>query len=182
MRVWCFVVVGFCAACPAPPVIDGCPDVDALCPGLSCVERRQNADGCPTCECAVQACLIDEDCEARSPPQRCSVTPDICEPPPGCTDDDDSSGCAAACFGRCVEFGDVGGGAFCVGDNDCASFDGACRFDDRFCLIDPQRPGLCSGWCVAGCNDVETIALDPRSGQCFDFKDSCLPPDFREGC
>lgn len=134
------------------------------------------------CECEVQACLIPEDCETRSPPQRCSIAPQICEPAPACTDGDDDTDCPAACFGRCVAFGNAGGGVFCVGDGDCASVSGFCRFDDRFCLIDEARPGVCSGWCASECLEVETIAVDPRSGICFDFKDSCIPPDFIEGC
>ncbi len=180
MRAWFVVVVIACAAgCPpVTPVPDPCPDLQALCPSLNCVEPKLNSDGCATCECAVQACLINEDCGAHEPPQRCSVAPTICEPPLACTDDDDSTVCGAACFGRCVDI--TGDSGFCVTESDCGT--GSCRFDGRFCLIDDARPDVCSGWCVDGCAEVETIARDPRTGQCFDFNDSCLPPGFIEGC
>ena len=182
MRAWAsvvFVVVGI-AGCPKPaPPPSSCPDVDHLCPDLVCVERKQNAQGCATCECARQACVIDDDCERRVPPQRCLVGADVCEPPPGCTDDDDDTVCPAACYGLCVAAGAVPAAEFCLSNDECGA-DGACRFDDRFCVFDPERG--CVGYCANVCNDVETVALDPTSGQCFDFKDSCVPPGFIEGC
>lgn len=155
-----------------------CPDVATLCPALTCTEQAVNDDGCPVCECERQACLIDDDCEARVPPQRCDTRFDVCEPPPGCIDDNEGTPCGAACFGLCVPRGEVSTGEFCLAESECAA-DESCRFNDDFCLIDDvDHPGQCVGWCVSGCDDAPTCGFYPRTQQTFKFNDTCVPPGF----
>ncbi|MDP2341039.1 MAG: hypothetical protein Q8O67_08780 [Deltaproteobacteria bacterium] len=161
----------------APGVDDGCPDLADFCPALVCVEQARSDEGCPVCECAVQACLQATDCAERDPPQRCDLGVDVCEPPPACTDGDDDTSCPAACFGRCSPTDPDA--LFCDVAGDCG--DGECRFDNRFCLVDEGR---CRGWCVrdGSCDAGFTTARDPNSQICFDFADSCTPPSFSPGC
>ena len=177
MRALClpFLVALLTAGRCAPAVDDDCPDLSALCPDLVCVEQARGAGGCPLCECAVQACLQPADCGARAPPQRCDVSPAVCEPAPACTDGDDDTLCPAACFGRCTPSDP--NAQFCDVDVDCGG--GLCRFDGRFCVVDEGR---CRGWCVNGCDDGFTQATDPQTLTCFDFADSCVPPTFLPGC
>lgn len=167
------LVLAGCCACD-PPALEVCPDLDSVCPNLSCVEQKKNAAGCPICECAVQACLIADDCQGGD---RCDLGPAVCEPAPACTDGDDATPCPAACFGRCQVAGEDG--SFCFTDDDCA---GNCRFDARFCLRERPESSACSGWCVSNCDDAVQFASDPFTGQCFDFSDTCTPPGWRIGC
>jgi len=160
--------------CVEPPPVEACPDLDAVCPGLTCVEQKKNAAGCPICECAVQACLIADDCQNS---ERCNVGPGVCEPAPACTDGDGDTECPAACFGRCQAPGEDG--AFCFIDDDC---DGNCRFDNRFCFRERPESPACGGWCVSSCDAAVQFASDPFTGQCFDFADTCTPPGWRIGC
>ena len=178
MRVpWLPVLLLLVAARCAPAVDDDCVDLAPLCPGLVCVEQARGDDGCPLCECAVQACLRAEDCVPHDPPQRCDLGVDVCEPPPDCTDGDDDTRCPAACFGRCSASDP--NALLCDVAAECAG--GECRFDARFCLVDQGR---CRGWCVRddNCQGGAAAATDPNSGQCFDFADGCTPPGFTTGC
>lgn len=153
--------------------------LDDLCPNLRCVSFAKNDAGCAICECAVQACLVDDECSGNA---FCDVSPEVCEPAPGCTDDDDGTACPAACFGRCVAADAPTAEGLCFDDDACDG--GSCRKDDRVCVRDPNNPqsSACHGWCVGACDDVITIAADPFTRQCFEFFDSCIPPGFIEGC
>lgn len=171
------LLVALLGAARCQPVSgSGCPDLDGLCPELSCIERARDVDGCLLCECTLQACLQGSDCAPRESAQVCNTGVDVCEPPTACTDDNDETPCPAACFGRCEDFDPAR--ALCDADSDCGG--GSCRFDGRFCLADQGR---CRGWCVVdACDQVVTLAADPRTQACFDFPDSCVPPNFGVGC
>lgn len=169
------------SACVKAPIIDDtCPDLERLCPTLNCVEQRHNGDGCPICECAVQACLSGDDCASGV---RCVIGPSVCEPAPACTDDDVRTQCPAACFGRCetaTGSGQPTDGNLCLSSTEC---EGDCRVDNRFCLRDPRQPtDVCFGYCVSTCDASTSFARDPATGECFEFSDSCLPPGFISGC
>jgi hypothetical protein len=153
---------------------DECPDLDGACPGLSCVEFAVDDDGCPLCECAVQACVRVEDCADRGTDVRCDTGTATCERPPGCTDGDGQTPCAAACFGRCV-YPDAGLPGLCSGPVDCDS--GDCR--QGVCVDDPTTTEFqeCFGWCAAAtCDGGATTALDPVTNACVPFPDRCVPP------
>ncbi len=173
---WFATAVVLAGARCAPADDATCADLTELCPDLICVDPARDSQGCPVCECEVQSCLQASDCASRSPPQRCNLDIEVCEPPPACTDGDDDTLCPAACFGRCEDSDP--NEAFCDNDGDCG--DGFCRFDNRFCVVDEGR---CRGWCVRGdCDAVVTAATDPQSQLCFQFSDSCVPPTFTQGC
>jgi hypothetical protein len=157
---------------PAPPV---CADVAAVCPQLSCVEYRVDESGCRVCECARQACLFAVDCAPRALAARCDTSALSCEPAPACTDDDASTACPAACWGRCLYDGEpTRTDGYCFSDVDCVD-GGSCRFST--CVDDPAVPGFsCVGFCARDCAPGNTFGFDPTTGSCNFFEDQCLPP------
>jgi hypothetical protein len=120
---------------------------------------------CPgVCVDVITPCQTDEECGAG---QRCAVELEA----PVCVDDNTT------------------GGGLCSSDDECAadngSFGGSCRFSSSFCLDDPSTDVVeCLGWCANACAEVETPAVDPASGICEVFPDSCIPPGWEraEGC
>jgi hypothetical protein len=178
------ILVG--AQCASPAADDAadarCPSLAAVCPSLSCVEPRRGDDGCPVCECVVQACAAPADCADRGINVLCDASARFCEPGPGCTDDDDGTTCPAACYGRCLYAGDRSrSDGYCSRDDDCA---GGQSCHQTTCVDDPTTPFFdCIGWCVDGCPEVETPAFDPVNGFCVVLPDGCLPPGWSsDGC
>ena len=170
-----------CEAATADPADGGarCPSLDAVCPTLSCVEPRRGDDGCPICECAVQACAAPGDCLDRGLDVACDASFRFCEPAPACTDGDDATPCPAACYGRCIYAGDRSRtDGYCGRDDDCADGE-TCH--QTVCVDDPATPTFfdCVGWCVGGCPEVETVAFDPFNGFCATLPDGCVPPGWR---
>ena len=160
-----------------------CPPLDDICPSLACVEPRRDDDGCPICECAIQACHVPTDCADRGVGVTCDASPRFCEPAPGCTDDEADTPCPAACFGRCLYDGEATrDDGYCSRNDDCG--DGA-TCHQTTCIDDPTTPVFfdCIGWCASGCAEVETPAFDPVNGFCIILPDDCLPPGWTsEGC
>lgn len=115
---------------------------------------------CPGLCVEVQTpCAVDTDCAAG---QRCAV--EAAQP-------------------VCVDDNTAGDGQLCGSDQDCVGADGTaatCRFASNFCLDDPNTDVIeCLGWCAGACAEVETPAVDPASGQCEVFPDSCIPPGWQ---
>ncbi len=194
------VAVSVCGTCAEPPAPGGDgsgvapPPCDPDCrPDNVCVQVE------PTCF-ADADCSPDEFCDfsllACGPGALVAQCPGLCAPlapPATCQADGDCPAgqrCAVELDGPvCVD--DTGAsGTFCLDDSACASADGtvargSCRFDPDVCLDDPNSDlAVCSGWCAAQCADVVTAAMDPVSGQCVVFQDSCIPPGWvvTNGC
>jgi hypothetical protein len=162
---------------PAEPA--ACPSLDAVCPTLSCVEPRRNDDGCPLCECEVQACVDVNDCLDRGVDVTCDTSFRFCEPAPGCTDGDSATPCPSACYGRCVYAGERSRtDGYCSRPDDCAAGESCLQ---TACVDDPTTPTFfdCVGWCAGSCDEVVTPALDPLNGSCVFFPTSCVPPGWR---
>jgi hypothetical protein len=179
LACWIGLVGG--GACPTPtrpdtPDDTDCPSLDAVCPSLSCVEARRDDDGCPLCECEVQACVDASDCLNRGVDVVCDVGFRFCEPAPGCTDGDAETPCPAACYGRCLYAGERSRtDGYCSRADDCVDGE-TCQ--QTTCVDDPTTPNFfdCVGWCAGGCAEVETLAFDPQNGFCVFFPNSCIPP------
>jgi hypothetical protein len=174
-------VLAGCDALPGTPVDRGapCPSLEQVCPNLSCVEPRRDDEGCPICECAVQACTAVGDCLDRGVDVVCDVSHRFCEPAPDCTDGDDETPCAAACYGRCIYAGERSrDDGYCARDDDCGDGE-TCR--QTVCVDDPTTPTFfdCVGWCAGDCPPVETTAYDPFNGWCTTLPDGCIPPGWQ---
>jgi hypothetical protein len=134
------------------------------CPGL-CVARAAPA-----------LCQQDGQCD---PGLRCATEYDHCLMNP----EEPNTGC----WTICVDDSAVDG-AYCLSDDECTTSTGAnaqCTFQADVCLDDPSSPlAICSGWCTGICAEVETPAVDPSTGQCAVFPNSCIPPGWEvvEGC
>ena len=150
------------------------------CLSYGCPETATEVDaGCAEDCLATGFCYEDDDCDSGS---LCFNV--RCRRDTGCTDSDESTACPDECIGVC---GNLAAAPYCLAENECA--DGfSCRIDDRFCLHDRRtEEGACVGWCVPACFGGVTAAVDPETGTCFDFSDSCTPPGFSqatssEGC
>lgn len=134
--------------------------------------------GCEADCLATGFCYEDSDCAVDK-----ICFDDPCARSSGCKDNDASTACPTDCIGTCASPVLAG---FCTNDDECQALVKSdepvtCRFDERICLRD-RRVGAqvdsCVGWCVGACFLVITYAIDPDTGACLTFQDSCTPPGF----
>ena len=146
----------------------------ATCPTIDDETPVVGPEGCPIPGLVDNECYEDSDCGSD---EVCFDRD--CRRDPACTDGDDSTRCPKDCEGICYNPNLAG---YCLDDADCSQYgDGSerCRRDDRFCLTDRREPdGECVGWCVPACFTAFTYKVDPVTGKCFVFPDSCTPPGF----
>ena len=113
-------------------------------------------------------CQSDAQC---APDEHCALEPPVCLANPDAPD--------TSCWSTCASSGPASTGVYCLDDSVCGD-GGACVFHANVCLDDPNSPlEACSGWCVSACGDALTAAIDPVSGACTVFSDTCIPPGFR---
>ncbi len=139
---------------------------------LSACPQSGEPEPMPTPTLGDGECYEDSDC---SNPTVCYDRTQGCFRPENCKDSDPGTRCDTSCVGVCVD--PFTPNVYCESQEECTT--GLCRNDRRFCVEDRRFDDhSCVGWCTGTCFTAATIIVDPETGACYHFGDSCTPPGF----
>ena len=126
------------------------------------------AGTCQDIERPTEYCLSDDDCGAGS---RCPTEQDVCLTNPDSNLD--------VCYWACEPLPPPPPPEpnICLSDNDCASTD-RCATELDVCICRDPACDVCYSQCVPRepiCADVISYAMNPDTGACEEFPNSCTP-------